>query len=249
MTNGAPVIEGLIETHLKGMKCESILDVGPGYAEFSRIAARVTGSKSITFADLDVAVLRWQAQRCEEEGITARLLTMILDFTSVASITDRFGLIHCQEVLEHLPEAGQTLRALAGLLLPGGRIIITVPTRKSERLLKFLDPSYMRDEPHGHVNEFDERALRTLVTRAGLSILVFVPAQPHYFVAHSWLVGTRMNIEGSTGKILTGGIRGFVFGNLLKYSRLVFGVTGLGFWSRLLPRNYFVLAGRNEDSR
>jgi SAM-dependent methyltransferase len=230
------------------MKCDSILDVGPGYADFSRIAASVTGARSITFVDCDTAVLHWQAQRCTEAGINARLLTILLNSTTVTSISDRFGLIHCQEVLEHLPDAGETLRALTSLLLPGGRIIITVPTRRSERLLRFLNPSYMRDEPHGHVNEFDEPVLRALLAGAGLSVLVFLPAQPQYFIAHSWLVGTRMKLEGSTGKILTRGIRSFVFGNLVKYARLFFGATGLSWWSRLLPRNYFVIAGRHEDT-
>ena len=242
------MIEELLAANLQGMKCDSILDVGPGYADFSRIAAGVTGARSITFVDCDAAVLQVQARRCREAGIDARILSMVLDSTTVGSISDRFGLILCQEVLEHLPDAGETLRALAGLLLCGGRIIITVPTRRSERLLRFLNPSYMRDEPHGHVNEFDEPALRALLAGAGLSVLTFLPAQPQYFIAHSWLVGTRMKIEGSTGKILTRGVRGFVFGNLVKYSRLFFGATGLSGWSRFLPRNYFVVAGRNEDS-
>ena len=242
------MIEELLATHLQGVKCDSILDVGPGYADFSRIAALVTGARSITFIDCDTAVLNWQAQKCGEAGINARLLTILLDSRTVMSISDRYGLIHCQEVLEHLPDAGETLRALAGLLLPGGRIIITVPTRRSERLLRFLNPSYMRDEPHGHVNEFDEASLRALVAGAGLSVLLFLPAQPQYFIAHSWLVGTRMKLEGSTGKILTRGVRGFVFGNLVKYSRLFFRATGLSWWSRYLPRNYFLIAGRHEDT-
>ena len=241
------MIEELVAAHLRGMKCESILDVGPGYADFSRVAAGVTGARSITFADCDTAVLAWQEHRCREAGISARLLAVTLDSETVRSIGDRFGLIHCQEVLEHLPDAAETLRALAGLLIPGGRIIITVPTRRSERLLRFLNPSYMRDEPHGHVNEFDEAGLRTLLAGAGLSVLVFLPAQPQYFIGHSWLAATRMKLEGSTGTVLTRGIRGFVFGNLVKYSRLFFAATGLAWWSRLLPRNYFVIAGRHED--
>lgn len=243
------MIEDLVARHLRGIHCDSILDVGPGYAEFSRIAARVTGASSITFADCDPAVLSWQADRCREEGMNARILTMLLDSRTVGSIKERFGVILCQEVLEHLPDAGETLHALASLLLPEGRIVITVPTRRSERVLRFLNPSYMRDEPHGHVNEFDRTALRDLVRKAGLSALVFAPAQPQYFVAHSWLAATRMKLEGSTGKILTGGVRGFVFGNLLKYSRLFFVATGLRLWSHLLPRNYFVIAGRHEDTR
>ena len=243
------MIEELVSTHLQNVRCRNILDVGPGYGEFSRIAAKVTGAHSITFLDCDATVLEWQARRCSEAGVNTKLLTMLLGTTSIGFIDDRFDLILCQEVLEHLPDAGAILGALAGLLLPGGRMIITVPTRQSERLLHFLNPSYMRNEPHGHVNEFDEAGLRHLIAGAGLSVLAFVPAQPQFFIGHSWLVGTRMKIEGSTGKILTRGFRGFVFGNLVKYTGLFFGATGISMWSHILPRNYFVVAGRDEDTR
>lgn len=242
------MIEDLIVAHLRGVICNSILDVGPGYADFSRVAARTTGARHITYVDINHDVLAWQAARCNESGIRATLLMLFLDSTSVGSIRERFDLIHCQEVLEHLPDPAQTLRALAGLLVPGGRIIITVPTRRSERLLHLLNPSYMRDEPHGHVNQFDELALRALIAGAGLSVQTLLPAQPQYFIAHSWLVGTRMRLDGSTGKILTGGFRNFVFGNLVKYLQLLFGATGLSWWSRLLPRNYFVVAVRHADT-
>lgn len=243
------MIDELVAASLRGVRCDNILDIGPGYADFSRIAARVTGAQSITFVDCDNDVLQWQSRQCREAGIDARLLPVLLDAATVASIRERYGLIHCQEVLEHLPDAPEVLRALAGLLIPGGRIIITVPTRRSERLLRFLNPSYMRNEPHGHVNEFDEAALRALIARAGLAVLTFAPAQPQYFIGHTWLAATRMKIDGSTGKILTRGVRGFVFGNLVKYSRLVFTATGLALWSRVFPRNYFVVAGRHEDTR
>jgi len=243
------MIEKLITEHLRGIRCSRILDVGPGYADFSRLAAGITGARQITFADCDEAVLRWQADRCLEQGIDARTMSMPLDGSSVAALGDRFDLIHCQEVLEHLTDARGVLRALAGLLTKGGRIVITVPTRRSERWLRFLNPSYMRNEPNGHVNEFYEADLRTLITEAGLDVIVFIPAQPHYFVAHSWLAATRMMIDGSTGQVLTRGIRGFVFGNLAKYSRLLFNATNPDWWSRHMPRNYFVIAIPHEDTR
>ena len=243
------MLEDLISIHLAGVRCEQILDVGPGYAEFSRLSARTTGAHHITFIDCDEGVLSWQEQRCKEVAIDSTSHKLFLDSASIASIRDRFDLIHCQEVLEHIPSPEQTLRALAGLLVPGGRIIITVPTRRSEVFLTWLNPSYMLNEPHGHVNQFDERALRALVTNAGLSILAFHQAQPQYFIAHSWLVGTRMRLDGSTGEVLSSGFRTFVFGNLVKYAHLFFRLTGESWWSKLLPRNYFVVARSNANPR
>jgi hypothetical protein len=100
----------------------------------------------------------------------------------------------------------------------------------------------MRDEPHGHVRQFDRQKLTEIVRASGLRILAFVPTQPHYFLAHTWLFGTRMVIEASTGKILTRGLRGFVLGHLTSLSRRFFRATGPRMWGRILPRNYFVVA-------
>jgi len=243
------MIDELIAEHLRGVRCASILDVGPGYAEFSRLAAQITGATKITFVDIDSDVLQFQERRCREAQIACASHRLLLDASSLGAIRGRFDLIHCQEVLEHLPDAQETLRVLRDMLTDDGRMIITVPTRMSERLIRFLNPAYMRDEPHGHVNEFDERALRALVERAGLSVEVFRCAQPQYFLGHAWLFGTRMKIEGSTGRILTHGVRGFIFGNLVKYSLPLFRATGLSRWARIMPRNYFVVAARREHTR
>jgi len=243
------MISDLITSNLAGVRCARILDVGPGFADFSRIAARVTGAASITFIDCDPEVLAWQAARCRDAGIEPTLLSMTLEESAVATIRDRYCLIHCQEVLEHLPGAEGTLRALARLLMPGGRMIITVPTRRSERWLRYLNPGYMRNVSHGHVNEYSAEDLRRLIDGAGLRVLVLQPAQPHYFIAHTWMVATRMPLEGSTGRPSLGGVRGRVFRFLVRYSRFAFRATHAGFWSRLLPRNYFAIAASDERAR
>jgi SAM-dependent methyltransferase len=238
------MIERLLRTHLAGFPARTILDVGPGYADFSRIAAAVTGASHITFLDFDENVLTWQMERCRQSRIQATPWRVRLDISEIQQSASRFDLIHCQEVLEHLPNAERVLGALAGLLTPEGRIIITVPTGGSERWLTWLNAGYMRDEPHGHVRQFDRPALLRTIQEAGLEPLAFVPTQPHYFLAHTWLFGTRMKTEGSTGRILTRGLRGFVLGHLTSSARRFFLVTGPDFWGRVLPRNYFVVAAK-----
>jgi hypothetical protein len=94
------------------------------------------------------------------------------------------------------------------------------------------------------VNEFTRQALRDLVQEAGLEIRILIPTQPHYFLAHTWLFGTRMKIDGSTGRILTGGVRGLVLSVLTSWSRRFFLATGPRWWGRVFPRNYFVVASR-----
>jgi hypothetical protein len=79
---------------------------------------------------------------------------------------------------------------------------------------------------------------------ARLRTLVLVPTQPHYFVFHSWMAGSRMQVEWSTGRIVSRGIRRAVGKRLLAWSRAFFLLTGPDRWGRLLPRNYFLIAGR-----
>jgi SAM-dependent methyltransferase len=236
------MIGELIRRHLQGSHATRILDVGPGYADFSRITGEVTGAKEITFLDVDKDVLAWQMTETRRAGLEAVALPIMLQKEALSAVQGKYDVIHCQEVLEHLPNAPEVLRGVAALLSPGGRIIITVPTKRSERWLKTINPGYMKDEPYGHVNEFDEQALRTLIQNAGLQVQTFLPTQPHYFLAHTWLFGTRMKVEGSTGRILTGGMRGFVLSNITSWSKRLFSATNPQWWGRIFPRNYFVVA-------
>lgn len=236
------MIEILLEDHLRGFTGKRILDIGPGYSSFSRLSARITGAEEITFVDFDQAVLAWQLNASRNAGLNAHLLTIRLDEDGIDSLPGTYDVIHCQEVLEHLLNAPRVLRALGGKLRQGGRMIITVPTKVSERWLQRLNPAYMRNAPFGHVNQYDQKDLRELVRNAGLSTSVLIPTQPHYFLAHLWFYGSRMQSEPSSGKILTGGIRGAVFSRILRYSRWIFIRTNPLFWGKLFPRNYFVIA-------
>lgn len=240
------MIESLIERHFRGFRARNILDVGPGYSQFSRLAARITGATTITFLDCDKEVLEWQASECKRANISAEFISVMLDAEDLSRVKGSYDIIHCQELLEHLPNAKEVLLALRKILAPGGRMIITVPTKVSERLLKFINSSYMKDELHGHVNEFDRESISDLIRSANLSILSFIPTQPHYFLSHLWLFGSRMNIEGSTGKVLTGGVRGRFFGIITSWSRTLFLLTGPDFWGRLLPRNYFIIVAEHR---
>jgi 2-polyprenyl-3-methyl-5-hydroxy-6-metoxy-1,4-benzoquinol methylase len=238
------MIEDLIKKHLQGFQARHILDVGPGYQNFSRIAAEATGAVSITYMDINSDVLEWQAGQCAKSRIQAESLRMDLDAVSLISLDKSYDLILCQEVLEHLVECDTVLSGLAAKLNPGGRILITVPTQFSERWLKHLNSAYMRDEPNGHVCEFDDEKLRMMIITSGLELLLLLPIQPHYFISHTWLFGTRMNVDGATGRVIDSGWRHYIWKRIHRNSYKIFKATGLEFWGRVFPRNYFVIAER-----
>jgi SAM-dependent methyltransferase len=242
------MIETLLKKHLQNFHADKILDVGPGYGDFAKIAAQITGATEITFIDCDERVLSFQSGRCRDLKIISDCCKIMLDTESLRNIKSGFDLILCQEVLEHLANAEEILSALAEKLAPNGKIVITTPTKVSERLLKFINPNYMKDEPFGHVREFDKSSMTKLLDFAGLKPLVFLPTQPQYFIAHVWLFGSRMKIEGSTGRILTGGVKARIFNSVYKWSDQIFRKTGPGFWGRVFPRNYFVVATRKNGA-
>jgi len=171
-----------------------------------------------------------------------------LEAADLDVIDGLYDVILCQELLEHLPNAEEVLKALARHLAPTGRMVITVPTRRSERWLKRINRAYMRNEPHGHVREFDEAAMRELLDSCDLTPRVFVPTQPHYFIYHTWVFGTRMRVECSTGKMLTGGFRHSFGLKLLARSKSFFLRTGWERWGRWLPRNYFIVARHKHET-
>lgn len=238
------MIERLMRQHLRDFRADTILEVGPGYSPFGRVAANITGANNITFVDCDPSVLAWQVSECSKINLAAEYLLVSLESDDLSALGGPYDLILCMEILEHLPNAEEVLRALANRLSPEGRMVITVPTKLSERLMKWLNPSYMEGQVHGHVREFDEHGLREILNQAGLYPLVFIPTQPQAFLSHMWLYGTRMKVEIATGSVLTKGLRRFIGGRLDSYSMRFFMLTGPEWWGRILPRNYFVVGKR-----
>ena len=236
------MIESLLTEYLRDIKAENILDVGPGYSNFARLAASVTGARSIAFVDCNTDVLTWQKNQNDKASLRSVLFPMSLGRDELEELHGTYDLILCQEVLEHLLDPGMVLCALVRHLSTDGRIVITVPTKISERWIKRINKNYMKNEPHGHVQEFDKQGLTHLLARSGQRPTVFLPAQPHYFVAHTWVFGSRMEVEGSSGKNLTRGWRLVVARTIFVLAWTLFRLTGLKWWSRLLPRNYFVIA-------
>jgi SAM-dependent methyltransferase len=91
-----------------------------------------------------------------------------------------FDVIILMDVLEHLPEPLKTLQTCAGLLAPGGLVMLQTP-RYPERMTL----AQMRDEeapiykmllPREHTFLFSRQAVVELARRAGIPNLVFEPA-------------------------------------------------------------------------
>lgn len=74
----------------------------------------------------------------------------------------QFDLIVLLDVLEHIDDDGASLRALAGLLAPGGCLVLTVPA------FPFLWSPH--DEEHHHKRRYRAAGLREAIENAGLRL-------------------------------------------------------------------------------
>ncbi len=163
---------------------------------------------------------------------------------TIGALRGLFDLIHCQEVLEHIPDPESVLESLASKLTDRGKIIVTVPTAWSERWMHRVNRGYMRNESAGHLREFDEEGLRGMLARAGLVPDVLLPVQPHSFIGHLWPICTRAPMDAATGRVYGNGVREGIFHLTVGAMRSFFFATDGEFWSRMLPRNYFAIARR-----
>jgi len=73
-----------------------------------------------------------------------------------------FDLIVCQNVLEHVADHAAAVAAMAGALLPGGRLAVLVPAHP--RLYGALDRRY------GHARRYTRELLRTVLEGARLEV-------------------------------------------------------------------------------
>jgi SAM-dependent methyltransferase len=92
--------------------------------------------------------------------------------------SDRFGVVICEQVLEHLRDFEPLLRDLGRILAPGGLLIVGVPifphglhwVRKS--VVPKLDRALRIKKKRGHVQAFSQRTfLREFYRHCGLTIL------------------------------------------------------------------------------
>ncbi|WP_371496981.1 methyltransferase domain-containing protein [Kitasatospora sp. NBC_00374] len=96
-----------------GLRC---LDLGAGTGTVSRWLAEEVGA-DVLAVDRD--------PRFVEPYAGPRLRTLAADITSADFDPGRFDLVHARFLLMHLPDSRRTIARLAGLLAPGGRLVLS----------------------------------------------------------------------------------------------------------------------------
>lgn len=145
---------GLIARHCG----RSVLEVGAGLGEF---ASQFTGPHRLdrlVVTDLDPGAVASMAERfADRPEVEAR----VLDLDQQPDIGAPVSTVVAVNVLEHIEADADALRSLAGLVEPGGAIVLWVP-------------GYMQlygefDRLVGHVRRYTPATLRSAIERAGLT--------------------------------------------------------------------------------
>nr|WP_234357724.1 class I SAM-dependent methyltransferase [Streptomyces puniciscabiei] len=97
-----------------GMRC---LDVGAGTGTVARLLLREAGVAEVVAVDRDIRFLAGE----RVAGLTA----LEADVTSPGFSPGRFDLVHARFVLMHLPSPARMVERLAGLLVPGGVLVLS----------------------------------------------------------------------------------------------------------------------------
>jgi len=133
-----------------------VLDYGMGWGAWCRMAQAY---------GYDVA--GYELSRRRQDHARAAGIRVIESLDALG----RYDFVNCHHALEHVPDPLETLARLAGALLPGGVVRLSVPDgRDAEARLSAPDWRAGKDDLHPleHLNCFRAETLARLAERAGL---------------------------------------------------------------------------------
>jgi len=93
-------------------------------------------------------------------------IPVVTDFYPSEHIKERFDLIFCVDVLEHIDNPVQFLERICNNLAPGGALVVNVPD-----CTESIDMGDISMVIHQHLNYFERESLRSVVMAAGYEVL------------------------------------------------------------------------------
>jgi SAM-dependent methyltransferase len=118
-----PHVKALLERAAQeSRKFDAVLNAGSGEGGYSPLLLALPGVKSVAESDYG-----W-SQHLGTTRSDPRQVFFCASLVSLPLPDDKFDLVLCTEVLEHIPEHEEALNELARVMNAGGWLLITVPT-------------------------------------------------------------------------------------------------------------------------
>jgi SAM-dependent methyltransferase len=154
-----------------------LLEIGCGNGRFSSLLLKKI--------DRGIDLSPNEVRLCLATGAYSAVQCMDARALEYESATFRTVFANC--VIEHIPSLHQVLQEARRVLVPGGRLIATVPLRSMNRNLLFRCKWYsrLRAKALSHVNLLNEQEWRDAFANAGLGHIQTVPYASGPF-CHRW---------------------------------------------------------------
>ncbi len=137
------------------------VEVGPGVGTFTERLLDA-GVERLLLVELDAALSDYLHGRFGSDPRVTIATEGLPESPAIASTPGEWGLVLCQNVLEHIEDDHAAAAAMASALSPGGHLVILVPAHP--RLYGALDSAY------GHHRRYTRERLREVVEAAGLEV-------------------------------------------------------------------------------
>jgi SAM-dependent methyltransferase len=151
----------------------SMLDAGCGYGEYSYFVASRHPEVAVTSLEVDVKLAGDFGAFVERVGV-GNVRVVAGDVLGLTD-RDRYDLVLCGSVLEHIEEDEKALANLVASVRPGGTILIYVPTAPRRYLPHYRAVERRADSraggsQYGHVRDYTRSEIEEKIARAGLTL-------------------------------------------------------------------------------
>ncbi len=136
-----------------------VLDVGCGAGNLLNYLAK--RDKKTVFSGVDIG--RDIIKRANKNKYCNRENFVLMDAENLPFQDDFFDEVYCYEVLEHVEDLDKVLSEIKRVLKQAGKLKVTVPLKKSEKILIKYNKNYPRQV--GHRRFFSEEDIEKILKR------------------------------------------------------------------------------------
>lgn len=148
----------------------SLLDAGCGFGQYTYYFASRFPDMNITAMDSDNFKIEGLRNFFEKSGLDIHCIHS--DLLNI-NLQNKFDLILCIDVLEHIPQDKRLIELFYAALKSQGRLLIVVPASPQRRICKFLTHTRygMTPKRFGHVREgYTMEQIKSLLATEGFRI-------------------------------------------------------------------------------